>query len=626
MIVAILVVGAFAFTAKAADCTITKTLKFGMKADAEVMCLQTKLGVTPAAGNFGPLTLAAVKAFQTTNSLTADGIVGALSRAALNVTAPVVGTLPAGCTTASGFSTTTGLSCAATALPAGCTSTTGFSSTTGAKCDGSTTGSITTTGVAGDLTLTSTSTDVEDTAIEGQATKVLGFKAEATDSDIAVRNVKITLTNSNAPTTSYRLSNYIDSVDVFMGSTKVGSADVADFTKSGYSYSKSIALSDAVVKKGTVNKATFYVVLNAVSSIDSTDMATAAWNLGINEVRYEDGTGVIMTTSTADTSANPYAGALKVNGLAFGSLTSSGDVKLTISKGSGSPSAQNVEVSDTSSTPDVKMLEFKLKATGSDLSFDQLTLDLTGVVAGANNLRTMITDMSLKNGSDVLATDPTITAADTGTAAFTLDDTYTISKGDTQTFTVYAKIAEVGAGKLTNNDSLQVSLAKTGIATEDANGDIVGGTHETGSATGTVQTFNTTSAVVSNVHWSVPTTGTIIDLFFTVNANNEDFDVNSAEILDAAAASGTSSITNPAGSVYETAAHGILSKYSGDAVTAIPTTGYTVAAGDTTTFRVRYSLTGGTNGLWNEITVTSIGGQAVADDTQTSPTATITVN
>ena len=75
MVVAIVLVGAFAFvaTSSAADCTITKTLKYGMRS-AEVTCLQQQLGVTPATGYFGNLTKAAVKAFQTDKGLTVDGI------------------------------------------------------------------------------------------------------------------------------------------------------------------------------------------------------------------------------------------------------------------------------------------------------------------------------------------------------------------------------------------------------------------------------------------------------------------------------------------------------------------------------------------------------------------------
>ncbi|MGC8651321.1 MAG: peptidoglycan-binding domain-containing protein, partial [Minisyncoccia bacterium] len=58
-------------------------LKLGMKSD-NVKNLQIKLGVTPASGYFGPITLAAVKAFQSSNGIITTGYVGPLTRAALN--------------------------------------------------------------------------------------------------------------------------------------------------------------------------------------------------------------------------------------------------------------------------------------------------------------------------------------------------------------------------------------------------------------------------------------------------------------------------------------------------------------------------------------------------------------
>src|SRR3989338_3453995 len=118
------VVGAVAPSQAAADCTIFTTLRQG-SAGLEVQCLQGIVGAT-ADGKFGPLTKAAVMAWQAGRGLVADGVVGPLTRAAL-MGAPT-GNFPAGCTSASGYSPTTGQPCTAlpsTGLPAGCTSTAG---------------------------------------------------------------------------------------------------------------------------------------------------------------------------------------------------------------------------------------------------------------------------------------------------------------------------------------------------------------------------------------------------------------------------------------------------------------------------------------------------------------------
>ena len=93
MIVAFMLVGvAFTASSAKAECSLgSTTLKYGQKS-AAVTCLQTYLNISPATGYFGKLTLAAVKAYQANHALTADGIVGAKSKAIIVTGAPVVTT------------------------------------------------------------------------------------------------------------------------------------------------------------------------------------------------------------------------------------------------------------------------------------------------------------------------------------------------------------------------------------------------------------------------------------------------------------------------------------------------------------------------------------------------------
>jgi len=126
---------------------------------ANVMWLQATLNAVQNAGlvvdgKYGAHTTAAIKIFQSAHPTTGsvDGIAGKKTIAALNVAGAALGTmttggLPAGCTSTSGFSTTTGAACntgtvITPGLPAGCVTTSGFSPVTGASCA---TGTVTTT-------------------------------------------------------------------------------------------------------------------------------------------------------------------------------------------------------------------------------------------------------------------------------------------------------------------------------------------------------------------------------------------------------------------------------------------------------------------------------------------------
>ncbi len=57
---------------------------FGLLGNADVHQLQIRLGVTPATGNFGPLTLMAVLKYQREHNIPATGFVGILTRTSLN--------------------------------------------------------------------------------------------------------------------------------------------------------------------------------------------------------------------------------------------------------------------------------------------------------------------------------------------------------------------------------------------------------------------------------------------------------------------------------------------------------------------------------------------------------------
>lgn len=91
------------------DCGIKRTLKVGLSGN-DIACLQSRLGIS-ADGRFGPMTRAAVMDWQRNAGLVADGIFGIKSRTTFIARGGIVTSLAEGCTSAVGYSRTTGKPC-----------------------------------------------------------------------------------------------------------------------------------------------------------------------------------------------------------------------------------------------------------------------------------------------------------------------------------------------------------------------------------------------------------------------------------------------------------------------------------------------------------------------------------
>jgi peptidoglycan hydrolase-like protein with peptidoglycan-binding domain len=524
VLVAVLVVAGGAFAKPvAADCSIITTLRLG-SSGTQVMCLQTALGGLTADGNFGPLTKAAVVSWQSKSGLVADGIFGPKSNAVWMANAGNSANFPAGCTSASGYSVSTGLSCAGSGgtYPAGCMSAVGYSPTTGAKCDG-----VTTTTPSGPLAGSAgTIADVnnlsaynnEEVGDGSNDLKVAGFEVETSnDGDIQLNSVKVSFASTgNGATESDRIEDYLDSVSIWQGSTKVGSADTADFNKdSTGNYSKVITLSNSVVRSDTLEK--FYIAVDAVNNLDSGDIVADSWSVDLENIRYTDGSGV----TTTDTSSG-VINAMNV-GIAFVSFSTSADTELKISTNS-TPVAAVVDVDSTNNTDNVVLLKGKMKLDGtSSALLDSLPITLTSTGGGITALTGSVI-LTLSGGDDgsqtftestgtnCVAEADFSTAGDcgvVGTEGLMFDNLdYHIGAGDTVNFTVAADMNDLDAtaGVNTNfdaGDTLLAELTTAGrafIVVENSQGDqLTNSTEMTGNALGKVQTFRDTGIQVSLV-------------------------------------------------------------------------------------------------------------------------------
>jgi len=104
--------------------------------------------------------------------------------------------------------------------------------------------------------------------------------------------------------------------------------------------------------------------------------------------------------------------------------------------------------------------------------------------------------------------------------------------------------------------------------------------------------------------------------FFTVEAEEDDVDVLGEDILDTV--NGTFATST---NVQSNSGFGRLTRVSGDSVTTLGgDTGFRVNEGDKVRFRVRYeSTTAGSH----EVSIESVVGQSISDNSQLSPTITL---
>ncbi len=480
MVVAIMFVGVVAVGASSAsaDCAITMTLRVG-STGAEVQCLQAKVGAT-ADGAFGPMTKASVMAFQANAGLSADGVVGPITRAAL-MGAPT-GNFPAGCTSASGYSTTTGASCAtgtSAGLPAGCSTTAGYSPLTGTKCDSSTGGGSTGAleGGAGDITLTLQGTYSSEEVGEGEEdAKILAVEVEADeDSDVELNSVKVEF--FQATTADDRdLIDYASEVSVWLNGKKVGSDDTSDFSEATTNYfSKSISLDAAVVKAG--DKDDLVIAVTANNSLDSGDIDTDAWQVDILSVRFTDGSGV---TTTESGSAAATAGAGTYGKLFdYASFATANDAELTLSLEDDAVNDVHLLDSDDTDDTDHPVTSVLFDASGdSDIWVDEVSATI--LTTGETNESLIVVSTWIE--VDGVRISEKETVADAG--AIVYDDLdYTIAAGAEKEFVFWVTMQNVD-GALDEGDTVKLTVDSTVTAEDEAGesvtasgADAAGGAH-----------------------------------------------------------------------------------------------------------------------------------------------------
>ncbi len=369
---------AFAVTASAAGDTFTKTLKKG-STGAEVTALQTLLAskgllsVSPT-GYFGNLTVAAVKAYQTSKGISAVGQVGPATRAALNAEGTTVSTGVAGCGAGAMFSSVTGQACTTTTTTGGTTAT----------------GGIKTVGVAGSLDIAKGSAVGNGTTYnDGQSGSITSFDLKAGASDEAVTAMSV---DFNQRPWLYMSS--LTFVNQQTGATiaTVSGLSAANFTEItvGSDYRITVPVTGMVVPAG--QRVT--VIVN--TTFGTSNRTTQMILITRADVRAVDGTGVTTTNSLV-----PASGSTNVGSVNYGGTSNS---SLIVTLDASSPLSTIVQTSVSAVTNNVPLAVYTLKSQNINSTLQGLTVNVS--TAGTSTTvdpTTVFQNIQLVAGSTVLS-------------------------------------------------------------------------------------------------------------------------------------------------------------------------------------------------------------------------------
>jgi peptidoglycan hydrolase-like protein with peptidoglycan-binding domain len=417
--------------------------------------LQMPAGV--AYGYFGPITQSAVARYQAEAGISpAAGYFGPITRARLNAMATQPGTVPG---TTPGTTPGTG---------------------------------ITTPGVEGTLTVSSSNSGLISTLYEGDSmAPILGVKVEAKNSDIAVQRIKLELgTNTEIYNKVYSRLYVTD------GSNTLASVDLNSSTvvKEGSSYYITITGFNLVVPRN--GSRTIVIKADARNTFDSTDItninassARGRVQLAANGIRGIDGAGI-----------DQYAGGSSDGAVASRTVTLSKGLSenatLKLSLNNSSPKKQDVVAASGATENELdklSVLVFDVKAEKDDVTITDLQI---GIAKTGTGNATASSTVYLYDGS----TEIDSASVSGGNTAIFSDVDLTVSKDTTKTLTVKVDIRNAN-GTAAN---FVASASSTGITAENSKGDSA---TVSGSATGNSIGIRDVGAEVTLVSKNITTAG-----------------------------------------------------------------------------------------------------------------------
>ncbi len=543
-------------TSTTASVTFTRSLTIG-STGSDVTALQTWLIAkgysipAGATGYFGAQTKAALAAYQAANGISpAAGYFGPITMAKVNA--------------AGGTTTTT-----TTTTVSGCAPGASFSSTTGQACS-TTTGTTTLSGGEGSIDNFQTIGASSTTFNAGDTEQVMGFSFKADGSDLAVNRVNfdVVLTSQSSGNGSPRPWNFFQTATLMDGNTTIATVDATnqnnwsqDGTVGAYQqYRISFTGLNDVVKEGTTGS--YYLSFTTQSAVsDSNAGGTYTVTLPSQGLRATDAMGLQQYSDTSPT--------------ATFTITNSQNGSAVLSQASDNPQTTTVQGDQSSVTNGITLNAFTVQAKSANLELYSIPVTLiTSLATSSIEVR----DLKLYQGSTLLDTEsvPTSTGAGNGgSQVITFSNlNFNIPEGTTDEFTVQADINKIDGVSFTEGATAMVNVSNSNVDLENTSGNTV---NLTGASTGNVITFHsiglsadaspTTTAVVQNNGGNVTSQTGTFTFTFNVTAFGQDEYIGSTSsaygltFYDYTAAAATTSSSLLASSLTSTADRSPLGNY-----------------------------------------------------------------
>jgi len=368
-----------------ADISATTTVRSGDSGSSALtwqMFLNEHGASLVADSKFGPLSAGAAKVWQAGRGLVADGILGALSRAAAIAQ---LGTLPQQGSCPNGYVAITPVaplfaSCELVSQQQGACPT-GYHSVTPvaplfASCEVDTQVVPVLTGGAGtieDADFVSGLTN-EEVGEGSTDTKVAGLDIDADEgSDLELMSGRLDFTQGTGATNDFE--DYAKEVSFWLGSTELARVDGDQFTDDN-NYDKTVTFaSGAIIKAGGTGQ--LVVKVSGVGNLDTADIGDE-WTVEFENVRYRDASGAIII----DSDTGDIGGVTRT--FSFESFATSTDIELKISEANNDAvnTAHMINVNATEKTSNVTLLDFWLEAQGnSNLDIKEFGAEFTVTTA-----------------------------------------------------------------------------------------------------------------------------------------------------------------------------------------------------------------------------------------------------